>query len=169
MGKDGLIVSTYIENAPGDGTFQTVFIENPDGQRAGPTDYLVYELYGEWALMVSWTYDKWVDGKHVEHREGGWDESGRVLLGTFKVPAENNGIWKKLGFNNAVKGILGLGTEFPITREQLKSNPVNLVIHITRPNEDPVTTVPFIFRLSLTPSGDLKIEQVNQTMAQMEC
>lgn len=167
--KDGLLVSTYIENAPGDGTFQTVFIENPDGQRAGPTEYLLYELYQDWSLTVSWTYDKWVDGKHVEHREGGWDESGRNILGTFAVPVENDGIWKKLGFNNAVRGIRGLGTQFPITREQLQSQPVDIVIHVTRPKEDPVITTPFILRLSMTPSGDLNFEQVDQTQAQKGC
>lgn len=167
--EKGLLVSCHIEDAPGDGTFQTVFVENADGQRAGPTDYLVYEMYSEWALIVSWTRDEWVDGQHVDHQEGGWDESGSIFLGTFAVPVENEGIWKKLGFNNAVKGIQGLGTRFPITKEQLQSGPVNVVVHITRPDEDPVITTPFIFLLSLTPEGELNIEQVDQTLAQSAC
>jgi len=166
---DGLLFSIYIDDAPGDGTFQTVFLENPRGQRAGPLGYSIFHLYQEWSLTVSWTYDRWVDGQHVEHREGGWDEQGRDFLGTFRVPAEGQGIWRRLGFDNAVMGVRGLGTQFPITTERLQAEPVDLVIHITRPQEDPVTTIPFIINVSANPDGTLHFRQADRTLARRAC
>ncbi len=95
-------------------------------------------------MTVTWTYDRWVDGEHVEHREGGWSEGGRNILGTFKVPRENDGIWNQLGFSNTVMGVKGLGTFFPISSELLQSQPMTLVVHVTQPDKDPVTTIPFV-------------------------
>lgn len=143
MTPRGLLVSTTILNSPDDGTFQTVFLQDPQGRRAGPVAYYIYELYSEWSLTVSWTYDRWVDGQHVEHREGGWSEGGRDLLGSFRVPAQGEGIWKQLGFSNAVRGIRSLGVLFPLQESLLKEQLMTLVVHISRPSQDIVSTVGF--------------------------
>jgi len=141
---DGLQVSTAIVDSPDDGTFQTIYLQDPEGRKAGPTRYDIYELYQDWELTVSWTYDRWVNGEHVEHDEGGWSEEGRDILGTFAIPQENDGLWNRLGFSTATKGVRSLGAFFPISNELLQSEPMKLVIHVTRPGEEPVTTVPFV-------------------------
>jgi len=164
-------VSTTIDSAPGDGTFQTIYVEDGQGRRAGPIGYWIYELWRDWSLTVSWTYDRWVNNQHVEHREGGWSESGSNLLDRFKVPVwgEGEGLWSKLGFSNAANGAKGLGTDFPITAAQLQQNPLDLVIHITQPKLDPVTTVPFVLRMGSDADGNITFTRVEQTLAQGSC
>lgn len=146
---NGLLVSTDILNSPDKGTFQTVYLMDPKGRRAGPTRYDIYQLYMDWKLTVTWTRDRWVNGQHVEHSEGGWSEGGRDILGTFEVPRGKDGIWSKMGFSNASEGIMGLGAFFPISSQLLQSQPMNLVIHITRPSQTTVTTAPFV--IGMTP------------------
>ncbi len=169
MTPEGLLVSTSIVDSPGDGTFQTVFLENSQGQRAGPLGYLVYEMYQDWSLTVSWTHDRYVNGQHVSHEAGGWSKEGTDFLGSFKVPLAGEGIWSQLGFGNAVKGIKSLGTMYPITREQLMASPTSVVIHVTRPKEDPVITAPFIAWIRPMPDGGLKFEQAQKTYAETNC
>jgi hypothetical protein len=144
MTPDGLRISTTILDSPDKGTFQTVYLMDDKGNKAGPVLYDIYELYQEWTLTVSWTYTRWSGGKQIEHKEGGWSESGSNILGTFAVPHENDGIWKQMGFSNAVAGIKGLGTLFPITPEALRANPYNLVVHVTRPAQQAVNTTSYV-------------------------
>ena len=150
----GLVVSARVVDSPGDATFQSVFLQDATGKRAGPTRYAIYELYRDWNLSVSWTRDRWANGQHVQHAEGGWTTQGRDILGTFKVPDGKKGIWSRLGFPNAVKGIRTLGTHFPVSGGLLTSRPMTLVIHLTRPRQDPVTTAVFAF--SIAPGQGVK-------------
>jgi hypothetical protein len=151
MTPQGLLVTSTILNSPDDGTFEDVHLQSPDGQNAGPTEYYIYELYRDWTLNVWWTRDTFVNGQHVKHEQGGWSTSGRDVLGTFRVPAEGDGIWKRLGFSNAAKGISSLGTLFPVAPEALQGKSFNLVIHITRPGQEIVTTVPFVLNMPQGP------------------
>lgn len=167
--EQGILVSTLIENAPGNGTFQTVLLEDLGGRRMIPVLYEVYELYAEWTLTVHWTRDTYVDGKLVKHEEGGWSESGTQLLDVFTRVTFGDPIWQRLGFDRAVDGVKGLGTEFLITVEQLRERPVALVIHITRPDEDPVTTVPFVILMGAGPNGDITLQQLPRTPAEGFC
>ncbi|MEQ8355998.1 MAG: hypothetical protein RH942_10720, partial [Kiloniellaceae bacterium] len=57
------------------------------------------------------------------------------------------------------------GTHFALKPEDL-SEPVDLVIHTTLPEEDPVTTQPMIYRLSLENGSDVRLEPVTTTLAQ---
>jgi hypothetical protein len=157
MTPDGLVISTTILNSPDKGTFQTVYLMDDAGRRAGPTLYDIYELWGEWTLTVSWTYDKYVNGRHVEHREGGWSDTGIDFIGTFVVPHKNNGIWKQLGFSNAKAGVKSLGTTFPVNPQMLRSKRLHLVIQISRPSLDPVTTVPFVLTMPPVPDGTVQL------------
>ena len=152
LGAAGLLISTSIVDSDDNGTFQTVYLMDTEGRRAGPTRYDIYEIYQAWTLIVSWTHDRWVDGQHVEHREGGWSEDGRNILGNFAVPQREDGIWGRMGFSNASHGIQGLGAFFPVKRELLQSQPMILVVHVTRPSQDTVTTTPFVIGIA-TPSG----------------
>lgn len=148
MTPDGLLVSTDIVESPDDGTFQTIYMMDPKGRKAGPTRYTVYEMYLNWKLTVHWTKDTYINGQHVSHQEGGWSEEGSDFLGSFVVPQKKEGIWSKMGFSNAVEGIKSLGTLFPVKPGQLASQPMSLVVHITKPGEDTVTTTPFIIALA---------------------
>lgn len=212
MTPDGLQISATLVEAPGNGTFQAVFLEDSLGRRMAPDRYDIYDLYRDWTLTVSWTFDRWVNGQHVEHREGGWSEQGRDYLARFFVPAGGNGLWKELGFDKAVNGIKSLGIHFPTiawqglktwrsapsapplpgnmgVRMHSRDRPghgeaellaqadaptvaphLNLVVHVTRPEEDPVTTVPLIWRIVPVEGGrSVRFEKVARTAAQARC
>jgi len=165
--SDGLLVSSHIDDAPGDGTFQAVFLEDAYGRRMTPNRYDIYDLWREWTLTVWWTYDRWVDGQHVEHKEGGWSESERETMQLAALrpgEAAENGIWSRLGFSAATKGVRSLGTHFALTPEDL-AEPVDLVIHTTLPEQDPVTTQPVIYRLSLENGGEVRLEPATASLA----
>lgn len=169
MTGDGLLVSAFIEQAPGDGTFQAVFLEDADGRRRIPDRYDIYDLWREWKLTVWWTRDRWVNGQHVSHEEGGWTESGRdtTQLAVLRPSeAQEHGIWNRLGFSSAAKGVRGLGAQFAVTTEDL-SRPIDLVIHTTLPKEDPVVTQPMIYRLSAdaAASGGVALLPVANSLA----
>ena len=145
---DGLQVSSNILNAPCDGSFQSVYLMDAQGNKAGPTRYDIYEMYQDWWLTVTWTYDRWSGNEHVEHKEGGWSDEGRNILGTFSVPRGNDGIWSQMGFSNGAEGIKGLGTFFPVSPNMFKSEPMTLVVHVVNADGTPVTTVPFVIGLA---------------------
>jgi hypothetical protein len=147
MTPNGLLVSAALTKSADDGTFQTIYLQDAQGRRAGPVEYFIYSLYEDWTLTVSWTYDRWVNNQHVEHRQGGWSESGSNMLGSFMVPAEGDGIWRQLGFSNGVRGIKTLGMLFPVSAERMTQQPMHLVVHVTRPSLEPVVTTPFVISL----------------------
>jgi hypothetical protein len=147
MTPKGLLVSAALTKSADDGTFQTIYLQDAQGRRAGPIEYFIYSLYEDWTLTVSWTYDRWVNNQHVEHRQGGWSESWSNMLGSFMVPAEGDGIWRQLGFSNGVRGIKTLGLLFPVSAERMVQQPMHLVAHVTRPSLDPVMTTPFVVSL----------------------
>ncbi|TAN55392.1 MAG: hypothetical protein EPN26_05415 [Rhodospirillales bacterium] len=160
MTPQGMLISSTILNSPDDGTFQDVHLQDPDGRNAGPTEYYIYDLYRDWSLRVWWTRDTYVNGQHVSHEQGGWSTSGRDFMGSFKVPAEGDGIWKRLGFSSAAKGVRSLGTLFPLSAGSTQTTPYNLVIHVTRPGQDMVTTVPFVLAMppgNWADGGGLKV------------
>jgi YD repeat-containing protein len=171
MTPRGPLISIEIVDSPGDGTFQTAYLEDAEGRRAGPLQYWIYEMYRDWTLTVSWTRDTYVNDEHVSHEEGGWSEQGRDLLGRFKVPQANEGIWKRMGFNNATKGIKGLGVVFPNPLQAIAMGPLAtaLVIHLSRPREDPVVTTPFIFSMVAMPESKLLFQQMQRTRVQERC
>lgn len=166
---DGLLISSDIKKAPGKGTFHTIYLENARGWRLMPIALLMYEIWRDWKLSVSWTRDTYLDGELVKHEEGGWTESWRELIarGEEVVYGEVQmaPLWQQLGFNTAVSGARSLGTLFPITPEMLVSEPWNLVVHVSDPKKDPVVSVPYIFQLGLNDKGNLTTEQVENTVA----
>ena len=153
---EGLVVSTEIDDTPGDGTFHAQWLQGADGTVYLPVRYLILELYRNWKLSVWWTHDRWVNGDHVYHDEGDSVTVGRDTLGTWKVyegeEGMKNSIWKSLGFETAKKGVEHLGAVFDVPPEALSGPcPLQLVTHISLPKDDPVTTVPVV--ASLTAQG----------------
>ena len=152
---EGLLVSAKLDDVPGDGSFHALWIEDSEGRVIRPTRYLLFSMYREWWLHVWWTYDRWVDGQHVEHKEGGWRESGReerdgMLAFYGGEQGMQNAIWHQEGFDTAVNGIRAMGAVFPVTAADLEGPcPLRLVTHVTLPEEDPVKTQPLVSDLSL--------------------
>ncbi|MBL4671635.1 MAG: hypothetical protein JKX81_05205 [Arenicella sp.] len=167
--QDGLLVSNDIRKAPGNGTFQSVYLENQRGWRLQPIALYMYEIWKSWKLNVSWTRDTYINGEHVKHEEGGWTESWRELIQkgeeTIYGEVQQAPLWQQLGFNTAVSGAKSLGSLFPVTPQMLANEAINLVVHVTDPKQDPVTTIPYVFRLSLGNKGQVLVEQVDNTTA----
>ena len=158
----GLSISTEIAEAPSKGTFQSVYLENDDCQQLRPQSYVLWKLWEEWTLTVRWTYDRFVDGQHVSHEEGGWKESGRRDLASGVDPSDQvdqNPIWKRFGFDRATEGIKGLGTTFAASRETLTTKSTKLVIHVSNPGRDPVSTIPIDLRVTPNADGTLSFTQ----------
>lgn len=168
--RDGqLLVSSSIKDSPGKGTFQTVFLENADGQRMEPIAYYIYELWLNWTLNVWWTHDRYVDGQHVLHEEGEWSKQGKEKVGSNIIPIYQKGkekiaaVWNRLGFSHAAEGVKGVGALFPV--DLAKSGPVSVVVHTTLPKQDPVMTDPFVFTLSDDGKGGVTVEAASSTVA----
>ncbi len=148
---DGLVISSLLDDIPGKGTFHAQWLEDGKGHRILPKRYLIFSLYQDWKLTVSWTHDKWVDGEHVYHDEGKEISFGRNDLGSYAVwfEEEKNAIWNRLGFGTAVKGVDQLGTIYDVAPSALKGPcPLRLVTHVSKPKDKPnVGTIPFMHDL----------------------
>ncbi|MEH6404182.1 MAG: hypothetical protein V7750_12465 [Sneathiella sp.] len=145
-----LTVSLDLKDVPGDGTFHSQWLRDFKGNYHLPVKYIIITLYNDWSLTVRWTYDRYVDGEHVEHQEGGWSESGRDNIGSIRLnfsgkEGQENAIWNRLGFGTATKGVRHLVTEYDLPSEVINGAcPVRLTNHISLPDKDPVTTVPLL-------------------------
>lgn len=157
--KDGLLISTEIEDTPGNGTFHIQWLEDVRGNRYLPKRYLIFSLYAKWKLTVSWTYSRYVDGQLVERRE--WDEvsTGSEHLGDFTMYFEGEegatrSIWNDLGFATAVKGVDGLGALYDLPPAAFEGPcPLRVVTHISLPDGDPVKTQAVISYLKTDAQG----------------
>ncbi len=147
---DKLTLSLDLKNVPGDGTFHSQWLRDFKGNYHLPVKYIIITLYRDWSLTVSWTYDRYVNGQHVEHQEGGWSEGGRDNLGSIRLnfsgkEGRENAIWNRLGFDTATKGVRHLVTEYDLPSEVVNGPcPVRLTNHISLPDTDPVTTIPLL-------------------------
>ncbi|HPQ51568.1 MAG TPA: hypothetical protein PKZ89_07860, partial [Alphaproteobacteria bacterium] len=146
---DQLIVSTEIDNSPDNGTFHAQWIEDKDGNTYLPVRFMIFEMYRDWKLTVSWTEDHYVDGEHVFHDEGKEISTGRDLLGTWSIfegaKGIANSIWGMLGFDTAAKGVKHLGAVYNIPPASFPDDcQMQLVTHISQPSLDPVTTLPIV-------------------------
>ncbi len=149
---DELIVSTEIDETPGNGTFHAQWLEDQEGNIYLPTRYLIFKMYRDWKLTVSWTEDHYVNGEHVYHDEGQEITTGRDLLGTWTLfegeNAATNSIWGMLGFDTAAKGVKHIGAVYDIPPSAFPTDcQLRLVTHISEPDNDPVTTVPVVGNL----------------------
>lgn len=152
--KDTLVVFAKIDRSADNGTFQTAFLQKPDGAVLAPTSVGICDLWGEWKLTVSWTRDTYVDNQLVKHEQGGWSEGGRFALPGFASTAERpDGLWRRLGFSNASHGARMVALQYPVGAAELAASPLDLVVHVTRPSQEPVMTVPFAMTLAEGPQG----------------
>ncbi|WP_372783968.1 hypothetical protein [Phenylobacterium sp.] len=151
---DKVVVFADVAKSPDDGTFQAAWLQDGDGARQAPRDLGICELWGEWKLTVSWTRTTYVNDQVVSRESGGWSRSGEFHIpGTISTAAAPDGLWKRLGFSNASHGARRIALTYDAPRAKLAAGPLGLVIHVTRPGQNPVTTAPFALMLRETPTG----------------
>lgn len=150
----GVEIYAGVERSPDSGTFQTAFLENGDGAAQAPRDVGVCGLWGEWSLSVSWTRTTYQDGAMVSRQSGGWERSGQFAMpGVLSTAERPDGLWRRLGFSNASHGARQIALRYAVTPADLAAGPLQVVIHVSRPSTDPVTTVPFVLLMSENPHG----------------
>lgn len=152
--EDGLLVSARIEESDDKGTFQTIFLQDCSGRRLYPVRIDLYKIWAEHSLSVSWTRTTSVDGQVVGRESGGWSDTWTEDLGTHRDPGETAAgeyppIWQQVGYDRAQAGVQQLGAYFNLDPEALAgTGDLALVTHVTLPDADPVTTVPFNWLIS---------------------
>jgi DNA repair exonuclease SbcCD ATPase subunit len=147
---DGLLISSRILEHDERGTFQSIFLEACDGSRIYPRRMELYELWREVRLTVSWTRTQYVDGQVVSRESGGWSEAWTERLNRrAHDDAELPGIWQLYGFERAHAGIQQMGAYFNVEPGELAElGRLALIVHVTRPDLDPVVTEPFHWPIS---------------------
>lgn len=149
---DRVVVFADVAKSPDSGTFQSAVLENPARETLGPADAQICQLWGEWSLTVSWTRTTYVDNQVVKRESGGWSRSGDFSLPGQQTAAAG-GLWRRLGFSNASHGAREVALVYKAPASAFAEGPVDLVMHVTRPGRDPVTTAPFVLRMSEDPKG----------------
>lgn len=151
---DTVNVFAEVAKSPDNGTFQTAYMSQPGEDPQVPRDVGICGLWGEWSLTVSWTKTTYVNGQKVSEERGGYSKAGNFNIpGTVSSDAAPAGLWKQMGFSNASHGARGIAMQYKTPAALAAGQPVGMVIHVTRPGEDPVTTVPFNLLMTRTPNG----------------
>ncbi len=153
-GRNGVEVYAGVETSPDNGTFQTAFLQNAAGAEQAPRDVGVCGLWGSWSLSVSWTRTTYENGQVINRESGGWERAGQFAIpGVVSTSDRPDGLWRRLGFSNASHGARQIAMQYQVTPADLAAGPVQVVIHVTRPSGDPVTTVPFVLLMTEGPRG----------------
>ena len=144
---DTVTVFAKIGESPDKGTFQAAYLEDPERRAMAPDKIDICDLWGEWKLTVSWTKSTYVNNQLVDRQSGGWSESGVFRIpGVASTSERPDGLWRQLGFSNASNGARQIAMRYPLSRDAM-GEAVDLIVHVTRPKQDPVTTVPFRVRM----------------------
>ncbi len=150
---DALFVFAEVDKSPDSGTFQTAFLETPDGAVRTPDKLDICSLWGEWSLTVSWTKTTYVDGQVVSRESGGYSRTGDFNIpGLVSSDQAPQGLWRQMGFSNASHGARMIGMRYKLPPGGL-SQPLATVIHVTRPGQDPVISQPFALLMTQGPDG----------------
>jgi hypothetical protein len=154
-GRNGVQLFAEIERSADSGTFQAAVLQNQHGQLLEPSNVRICDLYGEGGLTVSWSNTSYRNGRQVSHESGGWSNPE-----FFSIPGlgsegadQPGGMWRQLGFDNASHGARHVELSFDISAEQIRRDGAVLLLHLTRPGDDPVVTTPFVLMLEETSNG----------------
>jgi|GEM_PF-4677735 len=160
---DGLLVSTNIDESDDRGTFHYVYLVDENGRELAPSNIEIYKIWRKTTLTVSWTRSEYVDGALVSQTSGGWTESWTDDLGLFTRGDDSSGeqapgIWQMAGYGRAHAGLRRIGATFALTPEEFAAlGKVHLIVHITRPSQDPVITAPFAMSVAMDPAGGMSL------------
>lgn len=166
----GMLLATGIEKGGGKPTIHSITLHRDDDCSVMmPDQYFLYELYLNWHLSVTWTRTTYVDNQVVKRESGGWSSGGSELIGRGIFAASQGGagsIWQQFGFDRATGGPKTVGAEFKgLAKGSAAKSPDKAVVHITRPDQDPVTTVPFVFNVAKRADGTLDFKHLPASVA----
>lgn len=142
--RNEVTIFANINDAPDSGTFQAAVLQDQYGRVMQPSDVRICDLYGEWRLTVSWIRTTYRNGRQTSQESGGWSETGLFSVGE---DGEATGLWRQLGFSGASHGANEIAITFDLPPDALRQNGAVLILHTTRPGEDPVMTTPFALML----------------------
>lgn len=153
-----LLVSVDVDKAEDKGVVHQVAMERlqpqPDGsckpQVAEPLEWLPYEIWEDWWMKIRIQRYESVDGgPWRKTSDTGWRDwgSGSRLLesGTMRADQIPGTAWGSMGADRAFGGPRSAGALFDPGKPLVTGQPApeRMVVHITQPGKDPVTTVPF--------------------------
>jgi len=153
-----LLVSVDVDKAEDKGVVHHAALERlvpqPDGscktQVAEPVEWLHYEIWEDWwAKIRIQRYESVDGGPWRKTHDTGWRDwgSGSRLLESGTLPADQipRTAWGSMGADRAFGGPRSAGALFDPGKPLVTGQPApeRLVVHVTRPGQDPVTTVPF--------------------------
>ncbi len=151
--EEGFLLAAGIKDGDGKPTIHSMTLHRDDDcTTILPSEYVVYQLWGKWQLSVSWSRTTYVNNRQTSHTSGGWSKSGTMPLSVFG-PGGEGSAWQALGFDKATGGPRELGAKYLVPKGQPVKFPDKAIVHITQPGKDPVTTVPYIFKVSQQPGG----------------
>lgn len=177
--EGGLLVSVRIDDAPGKGTFQSVFLHTCENAelypgrdlirptvQAGspqvrdqaelyPGRYEIYDLWDEGSFSVGWSRGTTRDGQVIDQDSGG-------LSGTLDDGVDHHefstgpGVWRQLGFDKAHHGARQIGAWFDLSPDELsRFEDARLFVHTTLPSQDPVTTAATVWAIESGADGSV--------------
>ncbi|MCC6658997.1 MAG: hypothetical protein IT512_12505 [Rhodocyclaceae bacterium] len=153
-----LLVSVDVDKAEDKGVVHQATMERlqpqPDGgcktQVAEPVEWLHYEIWEDWwAKIRIQRYESVDGGPWRKTHDTGWRDwgSGSRLLesGTMSADQIPRTAWGSMGADRAFGGPRSAGAVFDPGRPMVTGQPApeRLVVHVTQPGKDPVTTIPF--------------------------
>lgn len=153
-----LLVSVDVDKAEDKGVVHQATMERlvpqPDGscktQVAEPVEWLHYEIWEDWwAKIRIQRYESVDGGPWRKTADTGWRDwgSGSRLLESGTLPADQipRTAWGSMGADRAFGGPRSAGAVFDPGKPLVTGQPApeRLVVHVTQPGRDPVTTVPF--------------------------
>lgn len=153
-----LLVSVDVDKAEDKGVVHHAALERlvsqPDGscktQVAEPIEWLHYEIWEDWwAKIRIQRYESVDGGPWRKTHDTGWRDwgSGSRLLESGTMPADQipRTAWGSMGADRAFGGPRSAGAVFDPGKPMVTGQPAaeRLVVHVSQPGKDPVTTVPF--------------------------
>ncbi|MBK7136061.1 MAG: hypothetical protein IPH73_07520 [Rhodocyclales bacterium] len=154
-----LLVSVDVDQAEDKGVVHQATMERlvpqPDGscktQVAEPVEWLHYEIWEDWwAKIRIQRYESVDGGPWRKTHDTGWRDwaSGSRLLESGVMSADQipRTAWGSMGADRAFGGPRSAGALFDPGKPMVTGQPAageRLVVHVTQPGKDPVTTVPY--------------------------
>jgi hypothetical protein len=153
-----LLVSVDVDEAADKGVVHQASLERlqklPGGgcktQVAEPVEWQHYEIWEDWWAKIRIQRFESVDGgPWRQTHDTGWRDwgSGSRLLDSGTLPADQipRTAWGSMGADRAFGGPRSAGAVFDTGKPLVVGTPApeRLVVHVTQPGKDPVTTVPF--------------------------
>lgn len=153
-----LLVSIDVDKAEDKGVVHQASLERlkprADGgcdlQVAEPVEWLHYEIWEDWwAKIRIQRYESVDGGPWRKTHDTGWRDwgSGSRLLESGTLPADQipRTAWGSMGADRAFGGPRSAGALFDPGKPVVVGQPApeRLVVHVTQPGKDPVTTLPF--------------------------